>query len=124
MHDKWRHYAGRLIDIFVVSFVPKSTRLRLQYMKYVWLFGWEPEIKHIKGYARSGDLAIDIGANFGLWSYAMVKSGMFGKVLAFEPNPSLTGDLQNAGFENLTVMHKAVSNVAGTSCLRIPKQGN
>ena len=123
MLKKWKHYAGRVVDRFVVPLVPPSYRLALQYRKHTMLFGWEPEVEHIKDYARNGALAIDVGANMGLWSYAMVKSGMFAEVLAFEPNPALTSDLQNAAFENLTVIHQAVSSEPGMSQLKIPKQG-
>ncbi len=86
--------------------------------------GWEPEAQHIKDYGRAGAVAVDIGGNMGLWTYAMVKSNMFKEVLVFEPNSALTIDLANAGFDNVKIFHKAVSSVTGSSCLRIPVHGN
>lgn len=124
MLKQLKHYVGRFVDGFVAPVIAPSYRLSLQYQKYVLLLGWEPEVRHIKDYASESALAIDVGANMGLWSYAMAKSGMFEKVLAFEPNPTLTGDLKRAGFKNVTVIHKAVSSAPGTSHLKIPKQGD
>jgi FkbM family methyltransferase len=123
MHKKISHYAGRLVDIFVMPMVPHRYRLLVQYKKYTMLLGWEPETKHIKDYARVGIFAVDVGGNKGLWSYAIAKSNMFKEVLVFEPNPNLTGDLESAGFDNVTIIHKALSSVAGVNLLRIPIQG-
>jgi len=124
MLKNWKHYTGRVVDRFVAPLIPPSYRLALQYQKFVLLLGWEPEVRHIKDYASRCALAIDVGANMGLWSYAMAKSGMFENVLAFEPNPTLISDLQHAEFKNVTVIHKAVSSAPGTSHLKIPKQGD
>ncbi len=119
-----KHIAGRLIDELVYPLVPKPYRLAFQYSKYVMFWGgMEPEIRHIKDYARRG-VALDVGANIGLWSYAMKKSGLFNRVIAFEPNPTLTDDLQNSRLEGVSLISKAVSNEARTMRLRIPRQGN
>lgn len=67
--------------------------------------------------------ALDVGANIGLWSYAMANCGLFSSVVAFEPNASLTVDLQNARLEGVSIIGKAVSNKAGTGRLRIPRAG-
>jgi len=97
--------------------------LAIQYLKYTAILGWEPEVKCIQSYARKSTMAIDVGANMGLWTYAMATSGLFEKVIAFEPNRALTRDLLNADFESVTVSHVAVSDKAGTGTLRIPKKG-
>ena len=80
-----KHVIGRAVDVCLTPLVPKSSLLAIQYFKNVFLLGWEPEVRHIKSYSRKSTMAVDIGANMGLWSYAMAKSGMFEKVLAFEP---------------------------------------
>ena len=117
-----RRYAGRLIDYFC-AFLPQRYRLRLQYWKFVVLLEWEPEIRHIKEYVNEGQLAIDVGANIGLWTYALAKTGLFKQIIAFEPNSALTSDLQNASINGVVIIHKAISNVSGESVLRIPKKG-
>lgn len=49
---------------------------------------WEPELELCRRVLREGDRAIDIGANFGLWSYHLSQAvGTSGKVYAFEPIP-------------------------------------
>jgi FkbM family methyltransferase len=121
MHSKFRHYAGRLIDLLTGRLVPQRFRLPLQFHKQTLLLNWEPEARLLRCYARRSAAAIDVGANLGLWSYAMVKSGLFERVLALEPNPRLTADLESLQIPGLTVIHKAVSNTVGTSRLRIPR---
>jgi len=123
MFKSIRHKVGRLVDVCVLPLIPQSYRLAIQYHKYVFILGREPEIKQIKHYARKSTLAIDVGANMGLWSYAMVKSCMFKKVLAIEPNSRLTSNLKTSGFDNVTVLHKAVSSRTGKCQLKIPTIG-
>lgn len=48
----------------------------------------EPELELIDAIVRPGDVAIDIGANFGLWAhYLSRRVGDSGKVYSFEPIP-------------------------------------
>src|SRR5215210_3986918 len=48
----------------------------------------EPELELCRLVLREGESAIDIGANFGLWSYHMARAvGPSGHVYAFEPIP-------------------------------------
>jgi len=48
----------------------------------------EPELELCRLVLREGDSAIDIGANFGVWSYHMSRAvGSAGHVYAFEPIP-------------------------------------
>lgn len=96
MHLRAKHIAGRLIDKLIAPAIPKRHRLWLQFMRYTKLSGWEPEALHIKEFAPRGAKALDVGANMGLWSYAMSKSGKFDEIIAFEPNQMLTDNLQHA----------------------------
>lgn len=49
---------------------------------------WEPEIALCTQVLREGDTALDIGANFGVWSYHMSRAvGPSGRIYAFEPIP-------------------------------------
>ncbi|MDP9071278.1 MAG: FkbM family methyltransferase [Actinomycetota bacterium] len=48
----------------------------------------EPELDLITHAVQPGESALDIGANFGLWSYHLARAtGPKGRVLAFEPVP-------------------------------------
>lgn len=123
MYKKLKHYSGRLIDICVMPLTPPAYRLALQYKRYAVMSGFEPEVRKIAQYARRGTTAIDVGANMGLWTYAMAQTGMFDKILAFEPNLTLTNDLISARLNNVSVLHQAISNESGKKVLRIPQIG-
>ncbi len=59
---------------------------------------WEPELELCGRVLRAGDQAIDIGANFGLWSYHMSRAvGRAGKVYAFEPIPFTARTFRKVG---------------------------
>jgi FkbM family methyltransferase len=48
----------------------------------------EPELRLIAHLVRPGESAIDVGANYGLWSYHLARAvGQAGTVFAFEPVP-------------------------------------
>src|SRR6266851_6285690 len=55
----------------------------------IWSGGWqEPELDLIDYAVRQGETAIDIGANYGLYSYHLSRAvGRSGYVYAFEPIP-------------------------------------
>lgn len=56
---------------------------------------WEPELDLVPHLVRPGDTAVDIGANFGLWSYHLSRAaGPSGHVVAFEPVPFATASLR------------------------------
>ncbi len=123
MPGNLRHYAGRLVDVLIEPWMPQRFRVGLLYFKHTRLLGWEPEVRLMRRYARRGVVAIDVGANRGLWSYAMVRSRMFQRVIALEPNALLTLDLESMRLGPLTILHKAVSSAAGKSILKIPRHG-
>ncbi len=58
--------------------------------------GWtEPELDLIRYAVAPGDVVLDVGANFGLWTYHLSRSvGPAGRVLAFEPIPFTYGCLR------------------------------
>lgn len=73
------------------------------------------------GSLRSGEVAIDCGANVGTFTRKMLKPGV--RVYAFEPDPyafaKLSSDL--GGHDNLTLINKAVSDHAGRANLYFHK---
>ena len=55
---------------------------------------WEPELDLIAYAVRPGDRVVDVGANFGLWTYHLDRAvGRGGRVYAFEPIPYTRGVL-------------------------------
>ena len=108
---------------------------------YHWLrclaMGWdirtgawsEPELDIIQHVVKPGDSVIDIGANYGLYSYHLSRAvGPRGKVYAFEPIPStcdglriVTGALR---LHNVEIFEKGCQDKAGTLTFNVPIQEN
>ena len=76
----------------------------------------------IMNLVRPGSFVIDIGAHVGYYTLISAGlTGLHGKVLAFEPDPTnhelLTRNIELNLFHNVTVVKKAVSNQSGTGTL-------
>ena len=64
--------------------------------RYLHVFGvWEPNLTAwLRGHLREGDVVVDVGANVGYFSLlAATRVGRAGRVLAFEPVPSIADAL-------------------------------
>jgi len=87
---------------------------------------YEPSVRAaIDRFLQPGDVAFDIGANFGLWALRMAERvGPTGKVAAFEPAPdTLDGLLQNArlsGADAIETHQVALGAEAGVADLHMP----
>lgn len=79
----------------------------------------EKEIHLVPFLARKDKLSLDIGANKGVWSYAMLPHSL--GVHSFEPNPKSLGILESWGKDKLTIHNMALSNQSGTATLYVPK---
>lgn len=82
----------------------------------------EPEIKLLPHLAKPSGLAIDVGANKGVYLTHM--SRHFGRVVAFEPNPELARYLSRAAPRNAEVIGVALSSAEGTAVLSMPRRMN
>lgn len=100
------------------SLAPRST-LRLL-ARRSWLH--EAEIVLLPMLAPRGSVAVDAGANKGIYTYHLARN--FDSVVAFEPLPSLALFLQRAVPANVTVHPIALSNRAGLATLRLPSGYN
>lgn len=85
----------------------------------------EPELDLIPLGVRQGEAVIDIGANYGLYSYHFSRAvGAGGKVYAFEPIPftARTHSLIGKGlrFDNVELFNKGCGDKPGTLTFRIP----
>lgn len=89
-----------------------------------WL---EPELGLVPHLLAAGETAVDVGANFGLWTYHLSRAaGPRGSVLALEPVPFSAAALRRVvrllGLRNVTVVEQGLSDVPGRVRFVLPLQ--
>lgn len=88
MHDSsslGSHLALRLRYGFTLN-LPASLRCTTTYVALEQEAWFESEVDFVRSYLRPGDCAVDVGANFGVYTTALAAAvGQSGKVFAFEP---------------------------------------
>jgi FkbM family methyltransferase len=104
--------------------VPDSLDLITPYVLREQLDFFEDELRFVRRVLQPGDKAVDIGANYGVYTLSMAKRvGATGHVWAFEPTSSTAGFLQRGiaanGFEQVTLEQMAVSRASGTAQLAL-----
>jgi FkbM family methyltransferase len=95
--------------------VPASLRLRRN-VASAWSTG-EPELRYVPVLCDRDRVAIDVGANRGIYSFVMQRHAK--SVIALEPDPDLTSFLRRA-LRGIKVIEAAASEHEGTATLRIP----
>lgn len=102
--------------------LPKRWRLPLRYRAQSALNALEPEFELLPELlrGRQGRVALDIGANLGIYTYALSRLGM--QVHAFEPQPSCCDVIRAwaSGKLGITVHNKGVGSTGGELVLHIP----
>jgi FkbM family methyltransferase len=81
---------------------------------------WPTELEMVaaRQFLARDKLAVDVGANVGLFTAVLARYSK--RVIAFEPNPSLARHLAKVAPRNCQVIAKAVSDREGTTTLRVP----
>lgn len=112
---------------FLKSLIPGNLFVPLKYFYNLLLGRHESELislEKIVGFANSGDVAVDIGANLGSYSYKLNRMGY--TVHAFEPNPYCVNKL--VGWTNKqekVILHnQALSNFTGSDEFFVPLMHN
>lgn len=87
----------------------------------------EPELDLIPFAVREGETALDIGANYGLYSYHLSHAvGSSGWIYAFEPLPFTHSTLclvaKILRFRNVTIFPKGCSDTTGKIAFTVPVQ--
>jgi len=122
-----RRVAKRLLRPLTNDFVYS----RFQALAMAWDIrsgNWrEPELTLLPYALRSGETALDIGANFGVYCYHLSRAvGPQGKVFGFEPIPFTFGVLSNVrrllGMRNVQLFNYGCSNAAGEVVFSVPLQ--
>lgn len=83
-----------------------------------YLGGAEPETDHLRLIGPCQGTAVDVGANFGHYSWNLAQ--IYDRVIAFEPNPQVIRPLVEARLPEVTIKHEALSSAAGELPLQIP----
>lgn len=78
----------------------------------------EAEMAFLGDWLQPGDFALDIGANFGGYSYEMARLGA--RVIAFEPNPAMARALAGLRIPDVDIRPCAVSDFDGEVMLHVP----
>lgn len=100
-------------------FVPEAWQVPLWYRVQCLTGHAEPEMLRLREFVPPDRAALDVGANIGLYSYAL--SRICPAVIAFEPQPACLTTLRAMARErNVTVRPEAVSDAPGTLTLRVP----
>lgn len=107
--------ARQLVDI-------GPPRLSLALVSVVEGRSGEPELGLLPALVRPGSLAVDAGANRGV--YALQLSRLCPRVVACEPQPRLARRLAAATPDNVLVLPVALSSTPGEATLRVPVIGN
>ena len=116
-----------------MSWAPPST-LEERFKRALFPQGWElarivrrelkkgePELRLAPFLAPVDKLALDIGANRGIWTHVLVRHGV--RTLALEPNPKMFEILNGAIPDGAEARMIAASDRSGTAELEIPGQG-
>src|SRR5579859_1057758 len=92
----------------------------------IWRGAWsEPELDVVAHAVGEGDDVLDVGANFGLYSYHLSRRvGLRGRVWAFEPVPFTYKTLRRVGrvlrLSNVEIVPKGCSETNERVTMRVP----
>jgi FkbM family methyltransferase len=89
----------------------------------------EPELDLILPAVKSGDEVLDLGANYGLYTYRLSRAvGRSGRVFAFEPIPFTTRTLRVVtrllALRNVTIVPAGCSDTNGMISFTVPVQSS
>jgi FkbM family methyltransferase len=119
MSEAWRP-PDTLEETAKRLFVPPPLYARYKYAKE--LRKGEREIRLVPFLADPRRLALDVGANKGVWTYALLQAGC--QVHAFEPNPKMFAVMHRWAKDRAQLHPIALSDTSGEAVLMIPRRTN
>jgi len=102
----------------ILPALPRRRRLPFRYWLAKFVGACEPELLWFDRLVPAGGVAVDVGANEGLYAYRFAQH--FDAVFAFEVNDELTADLVAYQHVKITVIHEGLSSSPGEATLYIP----
>ena len=103
-----RHCSKVLPSVWRLPFITRLDQLH----------GVEPESRWLKVIGPCRGIALDVGANYGHYSYVLSK--LYSKVIAFEPNSSAAACLAAWKCAKVELVHVGLSSQEGEATLYIP----
>lgn len=109
------------LKLALMRWAPLSARRKIMFPRYEEEIGsgGEAELQFLNDLVRPGDFVFDVGANIGVYTYAMSKIAK--TVIAVEPNPAMARLVMDLRLDNVQVLNAAASDQYGESALNIPK---
>jgi FkbM family methyltransferase len=105
----------------VLATLPPAWQLPVRY-RFKMLFNRaEFELRHLRKLVSRCDVALDIGANFGLYSYALAR--ISAQVHAFEPIPECASVIRAYAHPKIRVHEVGLSSREGEAVLQVPIEG-
>jgi len=103
--------------------IPES--IKLNFLYYIYFLSHEPEyeIYKLDSFVKSKGIALDIGANLGLYSFALTKIKKIKKIYSFEPNKNLLKFIR-LNKKKIKVFNYALGDKNYNSILKIPIVNN
>ena len=101
----------------IVELLPASARLSKRALP-AWL-GGEPELRLLPRLCRPDELSLDIGANYGVYSWHLARLSR--GVVAFEPQPGPADFIRRGLGGRVRVERVALSDAEGEVVLRVPR---
>jgi FkbM family methyltransferase len=105
----------------LLPLLPASRKLPWRCRFHLWEGSCESELRHLDRIAPGGAVAVDVGANEGLYSCRLARR--FARVVAFEVNDDLTQELAAWNPGNVEIVHTGLSSREGETVLYIPLVG-
>ena len=103
---------------FIRKMIPRGLELPVAFVRSFLSGTVEPELWLVKKWANSSAIAVDIGANRGVYSLWLSK--WFQRVFAFEPNPRMAAILTSFKSPKIEVQKVALSSSCGEAELHVP----
>jgi FkbM family methyltransferase len=113
-----RALAAAVARRIFLPIVPGRSKLPFTFLLYRIEGTAEPELLHLDDIVAEAGTAIDIGANLGLYTYALSKR--FRRVISFEINEQLTGMISKFNRGNIELIHCGLSSEAGDARFYVP----
>ena len=103
----------------IYIFIPDSKKLNFLYYLYFLEKNAEYEVFNLKKLINKKGSALDIGANYGLYTFGLTKVKNVNKIYSFEPNSHLTKNFKKNN-KKIKVYNYALSDKNSIKILAIP----